>query len=192
MTQPVPVTRMGTAARLGLVADTHCHAPGASDLPGSVLDAFRGVDLVVHLGDMGDAAVLDRLEGVGSAVATRGQDDPPDDHRIAPTVRVIEGGGLVVGALFDLTRAGLASREDSRPRFPADRPDEVLQSLFGRRVDVVAFGGTHQPMVAHHRGVLFVNPGSATFPARPAPDGHRTVAVLELRGGTATVEIVRI
>jgi uncharacterized protein len=189
MTEGMPLIRLGSAARIGLVADTHCHRPGASDLPGSVLDAFRGVDLVIHLGDMGDVAALDRLEGVARVVATRGRDDPPEDHRIAPTARVVEAGGLVLGALFDLTTAGLASLEGDHLSFPGELADGLVK-VFGRRVDIVAFGATHRDLIGHHRGVLFVNPGSATLPARPGAGG--TAALLELRDSVAVAEIVRV
>jgi uncharacterized protein len=192
MTGLVPLTQLGPAARIGLLADTHCHQPAATDLPGSVLDAFRGLDLVIHLGDMGDAAVLDRLESVARVVATRGRDDPPADPRIAPGARVIEAGGLLVGALFDLASAGIAVVEDDRLAFPGGPLEELMPPLFGERVDVVAFGATHRDMVAQYRGVLFVNPGSATLPARPGPAGTGTAAVLDVRAGIVTVEMVHV
>jgi putative phosphoesterase len=190
MSDALPPTRLGDRAKIGLLADTHCHGPGASDLPGSVLDAFRGVDLVVHLGDMGGAATLDRLATVADVVATRGRDDPPQDPRIAPSARVIEAGGLVVGAMFDLAAAGLASTAGDRLDFDEDFSPELLQRVFGRRVDVVVFGATHREIVAFHRGVLLVNPGSPTLPARPRPGAIGTAALLELERGAALVEIV--
>jgi uncharacterized protein len=188
----VPVTRLGPAARIGLLADTHCHRPEASDLPGSVLEAFRGIDLVIHLGDMGEAAVLDRLEGVAGVVATRGRDDPSGDPRIVSGARVIEAGDLVVGALFDLPSTGIAVLEEDRLAFAGGPLEDLMSRVFGRRVDVVAFGATHRDMVAQYRGVLFVNPGSATLPARPGPGGTGTAALLDLRAGIATVEILHV
>jgi putative phosphoesterase len=187
---PIPVTRLGIEARIGLLADTHCHEPDAGDLPASVLDAFRNADLVIHLGDMGDAAVLDRLATVAAVVATRGRDDPREDHRIAPNSRVVEAGGLVIGAVFDLAAAGLGLVEGDRLSFPAGLPDELLRRVFDRRVDVVAFGATHRDVIAHHGGVLLVNPGSATLPAPRGGAARRTAAVLEVRAGIATAEIV--
>ena len=186
------MTRLGDPARIGLLADTHCHEPGASDLPDSVVQAFQGVDLVVHLGDMGHAAILARLAAVADVVATRGRDDPPEDHRIAPSTRVIEAGGLVVGAVFDLAAVDLASVDGDRLDFRDGFSSELLCEAFGRRVDVVAFGATHRDVVALYRGVLLVNPGSPTLPARPRAGTSGTAAVLDLRGGVATVEIVAV
>ena len=60
------------------------------------------------------------------------------------------------------------------------------------RLDVIAFGATHRDAVALYRGVLLVNPGSPTLPARPRAGTSGTAAVLDLRGGVATVEIVAV
>lgn len=176
----VPLTRLGDRVKIGLLADTHCHRPGAGDLPDAVLGAFRGVGLVVHLGDMGEASVLERLTTVADVVATRGRDDPPDDPRIAPFARVIHSGQLVIGALFDLATAGLAAIEGDRIVFDEAFSPDHMQRVFGQRVDVVLFGATHRELVAFHRGILLINPGSATLPARPKAGAIGTAAVLEL------------
>jgi uncharacterized protein len=177
--------------RIGFLADTHCHKPDGSDLPTAVLDALRGVDLIIHLGDMGERWVLDRLEAIAPVLATRGGDDPQNDPRQLPT-RVIEAGGLMVGALFDLQAAGIAAIAGERLTFPPQTLDAALHAAFGRRPDVVAFAATHRDVVAHHHGMLFVNPGSATLPAHPSPNGLGTVALLDIRAAVATVEIVRV
>jgi uncharacterized protein len=192
MPPTIPLTRLDGPARIGLLADTHCHAPGAGELPPGVLEAFRGVDLLLHLGDMGEAVVLDRLSGVAPVVATRGRDDPPDDPRIAPLARVVQVGDLAVGAVFDLTTVGLATLDGERVDLAGSLTAAAMDAAFGRRVDVVAFGATHLDLVAHYRGVLFVNPGSATLPARPVPGATGTVAVLEIRAGVVTAEIVKV
>jgi putative phosphoesterase len=192
MPPTIPLIRLDGPARIGLLADTHCHAPGAGELPPGVLEAFRGVDLVLHLGDMGEAVLLDRLSGVAPVVATRGRDDPPDDPRIAPLARVVEVGDLAIGAVFDLTTVGLAALDGERLDLAGHLTAEAMHAAFGRRVDAVAFGATHRDLVAHYRGVLFVNPGSATLPARPVAGATGTVAILEIRAGVVTAEVVRV
>jgi putative phosphoesterase len=192
MPTSVPLTRLDAPARIGLLADTHCHAPGAGELPPGVLEAFRGVDLVLHLGDIGEAVLLDRLAGVAPVVATRGRDDPRDDPRIAPLARVIEVGELALGAVFDLTTVGLATLDGERVDLAGHLTVEAMNTVFGRRVDVVAFGATHRDLVAHSRGALIVNPGSATLPARPVAGATGTVAILEIRASVVTAEIVRV
>ena len=70
--------------RIGLLADTHVHA-GQISFPDAALEALRGVDLILHLGDCGEASLLDRLGELAPVLATRGGDDPGEDSRIAPT-----------------------------------------------------------------------------------------------------------
>jgi len=103
---------------------------------------------------------------------------------------VIEAGGLVVGAMSDLTTVGLAAATGDRLDFGEDFSLEQLQRVFGRRVDAVVFGATHREIVAFHRGVLLVNPGSPTLPARPRSGAVGTAALLELERGVALAEIV--
>ena len=93
------------AKRIGLIADLHSHAPGAGDLPEPVLQAFRGVELIIPVGDIGEAAALDRLETVAPVQGTRGGDDPESDERLEPS-RVLEIGGLAIGVVFALNRPG--------------------------------------------------------------------------------------
>ena len=68
---------LGPAAKIGVIADTHGCREDGSDLPEQVLDAFAGVDLIVHCGDIGNLAILDRLETVAPVLALRGEADPP-------------------------------------------------------------------------------------------------------------------
>lgn len=158
--------------RIGLIADLHSHAPGASDLPDAVLEAFRDVDLIVPIGDIGEVAALDRLETVAPIQGTLGQDDPRGDPRLE-AVRVIEVGGLAVGVIFqlDAPESGIA---------------EWLTRTFGRPVDAVCYGATHAHALDEREGVLFVNPGS------PTSSDEKSVALLEVRDGRASAEILKL
>ena len=42
------------------------------------------------------------------------------------------------------------------------------------------------------RASSFVNPGSATLPARPVPGATGTAAILDVRAGVVTVELLRV
>jgi putative phosphoesterase len=175
------------ARRIGLVADTHGAKPDGSDLPQVVLDALRGVDLVIHLGDMGAVGALDRFAGVAPVLATKGGHAVGSDPRIADLARVVEAGGFALGALFELPKLAPEFRvgDDGRLVFPEAPLAAVLERTFGRRVDVVAFAATHAPFLGEHEGVLFVNPGSPNLPARPPG----TVAIVDLTGARPRAEI---
>jgi len=176
------ITNILHAARIGLIADSHCGDTRA--LPPSVFEAFRDVVLIVHLGDCGAASGLDALEEIAPVIATRGGDDSAADPRYAG-VRVINAGGVRIGALFDPKGAGIALDDDR-----AERLRKAIEATFGTAVDVVAFASTHQSLVSRRDGILFVNPGSPTLPAKPGPRGLGTVAILEVRNGAATAEVI--
>src|SRR5262245_49027502 len=99
------MTSLPDGARIGVLADTHCE-PSGRRLPAAVFDAFAGVRLILHLGDCGNPGALDELARHAPVLATRGGDDVAQDPRYAGE-RVIEVGGLVIGALFDLARTGI-------------------------------------------------------------------------------------
>ena len=48
-----------------VIADNHSGTSDGRDVPQSVLDAFTGVDLIVHCGDAGTWGTLDRLATAG-------------------------------------------------------------------------------------------------------------------------------
>ena len=62
--------------RIGLISDTHIPEAGP-DMPAQVYEAFRGVDLILHAGDMHIIDVLDWLEGIAPVLGARGNGDYP-------------------------------------------------------------------------------------------------------------------
>ncbi len=174
------------AKRIGLIADLHSHAPGASDLPDAVMEAFKGVDLIVPVGDIGEAAALDKLATLATVEGTRGQDDPRKDDRLEPR-RVLEMGGLAIGVIFQLNTPENGISIENGLALPDTPVDDLLKGIFGRPVDVVVYAATHAHAVSEHAGVLFVNPGSPTY-----SDSGKSVVVLEIRDGKASAEVVEI
>ena len=64
-----------TRCVVGLIADTH------GLLRAEVPQAFAGVDLIVHAGDVGASAVLRGLAAIARVEAVYGNVDDPDDPR---------------------------------------------------------------------------------------------------------------
>ena len=60
--------------RIGLISDTHIPTAGR-DLWPQVYDALRGVDLIMHAGDLHDPIVLDWLEALAPVLAVSGNGD---------------------------------------------------------------------------------------------------------------------
>jgi hypothetical protein len=128
------------------------------------------------------------LRAIAPVWATR---NPAGDADASPPVlvdgpRILEVGASGIGVVFALTTDPVGAEIDPVLRFPKRSPEASMQMLFGGRVDVCVFGGTHAPVVASAGGTLFVNPGSPTLAKT------RTVAVLTLEDGLAQVEIVPV
>src|SRR5207253_2025401 len=65
-------------------------------LPDGLFEALRGVDLVLHAGDVGELWVLDQLAAIAPVVAVHGNDDTADAQRELPYQQVVVAGGTRV------------------------------------------------------------------------------------------------
>ena len=165
---------------IGLVSDTHVRPPGsraslgqlvASELPHQIIEAFRGVDLILHAGDIYTLPILNKLETVAPVLASEGDDDP---FEIANDKRVKHEQFITVeGVTIWMSHYGLWANS-SRKEPP----------------DVIVYGHSHRSAVENQNNILRINPGSPTFPAYKHVLG--TVALLEVKSGKADVEIVQL
>lgn len=168
--------------RIGLIADTHIPSAG-KQLPPQVAWAFKGLDLILHAGDIHILAVLDWLQAIAPVLAARGNGDRdlPADPRLNET-RVVEAEGLRIGLSH-----GLLLPEDP----PWRTLSKIMDREFGGRVDVYVFGDTHVDMVETHDGVLMINPGSPTLPHNLV-GRLGTVGLLEIVDGKAHARIIQL
>ena len=129
---------------LGILSDTHLLD---RPVPGQVIEALSGADMILHAGDILDMSVIEQLSGIAETHAVRGNMDHGDAARLLPESRVLEVGGFRIG----LTHG-------NGP--PHGMPGRV-RGMFDH-VDCIVFGHTHQPLIEKSGGVLFFNPGSPT------------------------------
>lgn len=148
-----------------VVSDTHLSAATLERMPADVWALADRADVVLHAGDVVDAAVLDALRARAPVHAVLGNNDHGLGGRL-PEVWEGELGGVAVAMVHDSgATAGRARR--MRRRFPGAR--------------VVVFGHSHDPLVAEaDEGQWLVNPGSPTQRRRQPV---HTVAWLELVDG---------
>ena len=182
--------------QVGLISDTHMAGSGHS-LPEVVLEALTGVDLILHCGDLECLGVLDYLETIAPVLAVRGYEDPTEPgDRLAQTTRVVQVEEVNIGMVHDIqwpTPRISTSPDGTGLVFPEGRLADILARKFGRPVDVVVFGDTHEELICHCDGALLINPGSPTYPGRRhRPGSLGTLARLRIEGRAVEVEMVKL
>ncbi len=164
--------------RIVLLSDTHIPL-AATELPPELTEAFRGVDLILHAGDIYALWVLDELERIAPVLAARGDDDHGDtltDKRVE-WAHVLKLGGKTVRLMHE------------RPYSPPwwQNTDSYGQD---NKPDIIVFGHEHRTVVEHVDDTLLVNPGSPTF--LHYNRGLGTVGILNIDSGEMDVRIVQL
>jgi putative phosphoesterase len=121
--------------RVGLISDTH------GLLRPEALDFLAGCDHIVHGGDIGNAAILDRLAEIAPLTVVRGNNDTAPWAQAVPESALLQLGGVSLYAIHDLKQLDI---------------DPVAAG-----VRVVVSGHSHRPSSTERDGVLYINPGSA-------------------------------
>jgi len=147
----------------GVISDTH------GLLRPEALEALRGSDHILHLGDVGDPAILGRLREVAPVTAVRGNVDGGEWTHSLPLTEVVEAGGVLLYLIHIL--------------------DHLTLDPAAAGFHAVLFGHTHRPEIRRQAGVLYLNPGSAGPRRFQLPV---TVARLEVAGGELEAQIVEL
>ena len=142
---------------VGIISDTH------GLLREEAVAALAGMDLILHAGDIGPPAIIDRLSEIAPVHAVLGNVDKGD---WLPTVRTIDIESVRVLLLHDIS------------------PFRTTEGI-----RVVVFGHSHKPLVEERDGVLFVNPGSAGPRRFKLPV---TIARMRIDGAQVSAEVSKI
>lgn len=152
------------AHTIGIISDTHgLVRPG-------VHDALRGVECVLHAGDVGGDEVLAELGVIAPVHAVYGNTDTPGD----PSLR----------RALELTVGGLRIHVSHGHETGSPTPARLLARY---DADVLVYGHTHSALIEWSGARLVLNPGAAgprRFHLAPS------VARLTIRDGIADAEIV--
>lgn len=154
---------------LGIVSDTH------GLLRPEVAPALRGVDRILHLGDVGKISILDELAKVAPVTAIRGNVDHEGPCAKLPETEVVlienpPRPALYLYMLHDLKTLHL---DPAAAKFVA-----------------ILHGHTHSPNFHTKNGVLYFNPGSCGPRRFELPV---TLGLLSLNeGGELKPEIVHL
>ncbi|MCU1659865.1 MAG: phosphodiesterase [Pseudonocardiales bacterium] len=153
---------------VAVLSDTHSPRHWTS-CPSEVARQLRGVDLILHAGDVCTSPTLDELAGFAPVRVVLGNNDGPDVAAwgAEPTLET-ELDGLAVAMIHDSgPAAGRPAR--LRRRFPA--------------ADLVVFGHSHIPWDESVAGQRAFNPGSPTD-RRRQPRG--TIGLLRIENAKVT------
>lgn len=120
---------------IGVISDTH------GLLRPAAVAALADSDFIIHAGDVGDPAILDRLNAIAPVTAVRGNVDVGMWARKLPETNVLEVEGSSIYVLHILEQLDL-------------KPGAAGFSA-------VIYGHSHKPHSEIRDNVLFFNPGSA-------------------------------
>ncbi|MQF67512.1 YfcE family phosphodiesterase [SAR202 cluster bacterium AD-802-F09_MRT_200m] len=184
------------ATKIGVISDTHSAGSGR-DLPMKILEALKGVDMILHCGDLECLGVLDYLEEVAPLLAVRGYEDPVEEgERLALTTRVVKVEGVSIGMIHDIQWPGpkiQTSPDGADLIFPEANGREIMARKFKEPVDIVLYGDTHEEIVTYWDGIMIMNPGSPTYPGKRHKRGALgTLGILEIDGEDAAGRIVEL
>jgi uncharacterized protein len=121
--------------RIGVISDTH------GLLRPEAEKALRGMDLILHAGDVGNAQILERLKAIAPVFAVRGNVDTEAWAKELPEATVVQTESARFYLLHNLRALEL-------------RPETA-------GFQAVISGHTHQAEQWERDGVLYLNPGSA-------------------------------
>lgn len=153
--------------KLGVISDTH----GLFDE--AIPSIFKGVDAIIHAGDIGSIEVVERLEQIANVFAVEGNND---SFGVYPEERIEEWGDYLMlirhifGELHQLRKAERKIIEELKP-------------------DFVVFGHSHRPYCETVGQTTLFNPGSAGPRRFSLP---RTVGLLTLRRNRSKGEIISL
>ena len=120
---------------IGVISDTH------GVLRPEAVKALRGVDLIIHAGDVGRSDILDDLRQIAPVFAVRGNVDYEAWAWTLPLTERVQVDQHLIFVLHDLHQFSLTPEVHG--------------------IAAVISGHSHKPAIEHRRGVLYLNPGSA-------------------------------
>ena len=177
---------------IGLISDTHIFTPEQNLPLAQIKEAFKGVSLILHAGDIHISRVLDDLETIAPVLAAHGDNDMDEDawqDKRVVKKQVLHIEGLEVWLTH--IRPWYASINPAQPTRLYNRVFGRHQNVENVHVpDVVVFGHSHEVEREDLIGTLLVNPGSATVPKYLSK--HGTVGLLNIFDGKVEVQIVQL
>lgn len=162
--------------KIGVISDTHYTAKSPG-MPKAVLEGLKGVDMIIHAGDLTSLKVLEELRKICPNVkSVYGNMDPPEVRVALAEKEIIQADNLRLGVYHGYGGA--------------DSLIDVLDEFFkDDKPDIIIFGHSHTAFSRKIGGVLYFNPGSPTDKIF-AP--YNSYGIIEIKDSGIKARIVRI
>ncbi len=150
--------------RIGVISDTH------GLLRDEAIDVLRGVDGIIHAGDIGKKEIVEKLQEIAPLTIIKGNNDKDDWALEIPDIAITQVLGQAIYVLHNLNELAL-------------NPEGEFS--------VVVSGHSHVPKMETRNSVLYFNPGSAG-PRRfklPIAIGFLTISEQQVTG--EIVELIK-
>jgi putative phosphoesterase len=154
---------MTHSTTIGVVSDTH------GLLRPTAVERLRGVDLIIHAGDIGSPEVLAALEAIAPVTAVRGNNDMGAWAARIPLTSILPIAETRLYVLHDIKDLTIDPRTNG--------------------IAAIVAGHSHKPSLEERDGVLFLNPGSIGRRRFRLPIA---MAFLVVRGSRVTGNIVQL
>ena len=152
--------------KIGVISDTHGY------LDPRVEKIFKGLEHILHAGDIGDPMIELELKFIAPVTVVLGNTDLGLDFPLT--------------AIQTLGEQKFLIHHIVNPR----DPESALAARIAReKAEAVIFGHTHKAYAEMIGGVFFFNPGYA---GKPKPGADRSVAILHLTGGKIRHEFISL
>ncbi|HRE47036.1 MAG TPA: metallophosphoesterase family protein [Aggregatilineales bacterium] len=143
---------------IGIISDTHMPQRW-NRLHESLTEIFRGVNLILHAGDVGELWVLDELSRIAPVVAVHGNDETAAAQAALPFMQTL----VIAGHRLILTHGHLPDLAEEYARRKVDTWDSKLADLVTMAhphgAEIVVYGHLHIPMHYCYDNVWLVNGG---------------------------------
>lgn len=148
---------------IGVISDTH------GLLRPQAVDALRGVELILHAGDIGPPEIIEQLRDIAPVRVVRGNCDHGTWATTLPETDVVSVAGRSVFMIHDVGQI------------------ELTPEVAG--FAAVVYGHSHKPSIEERNGVLYLNPGSAGPRRFSLPV---SVAHLHMEEGALRADIIEL
>ncbi len=168
--------------KYGIISDTHIttdyDAKKLKTLIEQLKIAFKGVDEIIHAGDICDDSFLKELNKIAPTKCVAGE---TDTHFLQEKFLKFSLGNYNIGVIHD-------------------KPENLEAFYKQHNLHILIYGHSHQPTIVNTQfRTLLLNPGSPTFPKAPPkvkgfkdPIARPSVITLSIENDIVTTFIVNL